>query len=136
MLPPPPEELQGSELKIEYISMLAQAQKAVSTGSIERLFSFVGNLAAANPAVLDKIDMDEGVDIYADLLGAPPSVVVPDEEVQRNRDARAAQAAQAARAEQAAQIAPAMRDGAEAARVLSEVDTGGGPGLLPQLGIG
>ena len=136
MLPPPPEELQGTELKIEYISMLAQAQKAVSTGSIERLFSFVGNLAAANPAVLDKIDMDEGVDIYADLLGAPPSVVVPDDEVKKNRDARAKQAAQAAQAEQAAQMAPVMRQGAEAARVLSEVDAGGGGSLLNQLGIG
>jgi hypothetical protein len=136
MLPPPPEELQGTELKIEYISMLAQAQKAVSTGSIERLFSFVGNLAAANPAVLDKIDMDEGVDIYADLLGAPPSVVVPDDEVKKNRDARAQQAAQAAQAEQAAQMAPVMRQGAEAARVLSEVDAGGGGSLLNQLGIG
>ena len=138
MLPPPPEELQGTELKIEYISMLAQAQKAVSTGSIERLFSFVGNLAAANPTVLDKIDMDEGVDIYADLLGAPPSVVVPDEEVQRSRQARAQQAAQAAQAEQAAQLAPAMRQGAEAARLLAETPTSGGTGgsLLSQLGIG
>lgn len=138
MLPPPPEELQGTELKIEYISMLAQAQKAVSTGSIERLFSFVGNLAAANPSVLDKIDMDEGVDIYADLLGAPPSVVVPDEEVKQNRQARAQQAAQAAQAEQAAQLAPAMRQGAEAARLLAETPTGGGtgPSLLSQLGIG
>lgn len=138
MLPPPPEELQGTELKIEYISMLAQAQKAVSTGSIERLFSFVGNLAAANPTVLDKIDMDEGVDIYADLLGAPPSVVVPDEEVQRSREARAQQAAQAAQAEQAAALAPAMRQGAEAARLLAETPTSGGtgPSLLSQLGIG
>lgn len=136
MLPPPPEELQGTELKIEYISMLAQAQKAVSTGSIERLFSFVGNLAAANPNVLDKIDMDEGVDIYADLLGAPPSVVVPDAEVKKGRDARAQQAAQAAQAEQAAAMAPAMRQGAEAARVLSEVDAGGNGNLLSQLGIG
>lgn len=136
LLPPPPAELQGTELKIEYISMLAQAQKAISTGSIERLFSFAGNLAAVNPSVLDKIDMDEGVDIYGDLLGAPPSIIVPDEEVAQIREARAEQARQAAQAEQMAQAAPAMQQGADAARVLSETDAGGGQSLLSQLGIG
>ncbi|HEY7824056.1 MAG TPA: portal protein [Acidimicrobiia bacterium] len=136
LLPPPPPELQGSELKIEYISMLAQAQKAISTGSIERLFSFAGNLAAVNPSVLDKIDMDEGVDIYGDLLGAPPSIIVPDEDVSKIRDARAKQAQQAAQAEQMAQAAPAVKQGADAARVLSETDAGGNGSLLSQLGIG
>ena len=136
LLPPPPDELQGTELKIEYISMLAQAQKAISTGSIERLFSFAGNLAAVNPSVLDKIDMDEGVDIYGDLLGAPPSVIVPDDEVAQIRRARAEQQQQQQQAEQAAQAAPAAKQTAEAARVLSETDAGGGQSLLSQLGIG
>lgn len=136
LLPPPPDELQGTELKIEYISMLAQAQKAISTGSIERLFSFAGNLAAVNPSVLDKIDMDEGVDIYGDLLGAPPSLIVPDEQVKKVREGRAAEAQRAAQAEQMAMAAPAIQQGADAARVLSETDAGGGQSLLSQLGIG
>lgn len=135
MLPPPPEELQGTELKIEYISMLAQAQKAVSTGSIERLFSFVGNLAAANPNVLDKIDMDEGVDLYGDLLGAPPALIVPDDDVAAMRQQRAQQAQQAAQAQAAAQAAPAIKQTADAARVLSETDAGDGQSLLNRLGL-
>lgn len=135
LLPPPPDELQGTELKIEYISMLAQAQKAVSTGSIERLFSFVGNLAAANPNVLDKIDMDEGVDIYGDLLGAPPSIIVPDDEVSAIRNQRAQQQQQMMQAQQAAQAAPAIKQSADAARVLSETDAGNGQSLLNKLGL-
>lgn len=135
LLPPPPDELQGTELKIEYISMLAQAQKAVSTGSIERLFSFVGNLAAANPNVLDKIDMDEGVDIYGDMLGAPPSLIVPDEQVASVRNQRAQQQQQAMQAQMAAQAAPAIQQTADAARVLSETDAGGGQSLLNRLGL-
>lgn len=136
LLPEAPQELQGQELKIEYISMLAQAQKAVSTGSIERVASFAGNLAAVKPEVLDKLNFDEAVDLYADALGAPPSMVVPDEDVQKSRQARAQAQQAAAQAEQAAQMAPAMRDGAEAARVLSEVDAkGGGQSLLQQIGI-
>lgn len=135
MLPPPPMELSGQELKIEYISMLAQAQKAVSTGSIERLFSFVGNLSSVNPTVLDKIDMDEGVDIYADMLGAPPSLVVSDDDVAEVREARAQKQQQQEAAANAAAMAPAVKQSAEAARVLSETDAGGG-NLLQSLGIG
>ena len=137
LLPEPPIEIQETELKVEYISMLAQAQKAVGTGSIERVFSFAGSLAAMKPEVLDKINMDEGIDVYADLLGAPPSVIVPDEEVAKVRDGRAQQQAQMAQAEAAATMAPAARDGAEAARVLSEVgSSGSGASLLQQIGIG
>lgn len=136
LFPPAPPELQGQDLKIEYISMLAQAQKAVSTGSIERLFSFAGNLAAVNPTVLDKINMDEGIDIYGDMLGSPPSVIVPDEEVAKIREGRAKKQAQAEAAANAATMAPAIQQGADAARLLSEVDTGGGGSVLQQLGIG
>ena len=37
MLPPPPDELQGQPLRVEYTSVMAQAQKSVGIGSIEAL---------------------------------------------------------------------------------------------------
>ena len=43
IVPPPPDELQGMELNVEFVSMLAQAQRAVATNSVDR---FVGNLGA------------------------------------------------------------------------------------------
>jgi hypothetical protein len=52
----------GRRCKIEYISILAQAQKAVATGAIERGFAFAGQLAAVKPDVLDKVDADEAID--------------------------------------------------------------------------
>lgn len=135
-LPPPPPELQDQELQIEYISMLAQAQKAVSTGSIERVASFVGNLAAVRPDVLDKLDVDEAVDQYADMLGAPPSIIVPDDKVQAARDARAQKQKLAENAALSNQMAPAITAGADAARVLSETPNGPtGQGLLQQIGL-
>lgn len=136
LLPPPPEELQGTELKIEYISMLAQAQKAIGTGSIERVASFIGNLSAVKPDVLDKFDADQAVDEYSDMLGAPPSIIVSDDRVEKIRADRQAAAQQAAQMEQAAQMAPVVKQGADAARVLSEADAGGNGSLLQQLGIG
>src|SRR5690606_36004887 len=42
LLPPPPAELQGEQLKVEYISILHQAQKLVGTVGMERFMSVVG----------------------------------------------------------------------------------------------
>lgn len=135
-LPPPPRELEGMDLKIEYISILAQAQKAVATGSIERGMAFVGNLAGTNPEVLDKVNMDQAVDVYFDYLGVPPSIVVSDDDVEKKRQGRRQQQQAAANAEMASQVAPAMKQGADAAAVLSEAAQNPGAGaLLSRLGL-
>lgn len=136
-LPPPPPDLQGVDLKIEYISILAQAQKAVATGAIERAVAFAGNLAAVNPRVLDKVDMDQSIDEYFDLVGAPPSILVPDDKVQEKRKEDDRQAAIAKNAELASQVAPAAKQGADAAATLAQAATlPAGGSLLQRLGIG
>ncbi|KYK44539.1 phage tail protein [Bradyrhizobium liaoningense] len=135
-LPPPPREIQNQDLKVEYISILAQAQKAVATGAIERLSGFVGQLAAVKPDVLDKLDADEATDLYADALGAPPSMVLSDDKVKALRDARAQKQQQAERAEMMATVAPAVKQGADAASVLASAGQNpGGQALLQQIGI-
>lgn len=143
-LPPPPRELQelqrrnGSDpIKTEYVSILAQAQKAVATGAIERFSGFVGQLAAAKPDVLDKFDADEAVDQYGDALGVPPSIVVSDDKVKAIREGRAQKQKQAEQAEMMATVAPAMESGANAASVLASAGQNpGGASLLQQIGIG
>lgn len=136
---PPPEELVGQELGIDFISMLAQAQKAISTGSMERFAAFVGNIAAAKPEVLDKLDEDQTVDEYAEMIGVPPSIVRSDDQVDELRGQRAAAQQAAAAAEQAVQTTKAMSQGAQAAKTLSEAD---GPralapnDILNKLGLG
>jgi len=117
LLPPPPEELMGVDLKVEYISILAQAQKMVALGSIDRLIAHVGNAAQADPSVLDKIDFDQTVDEYGEMLGTPPGVIRSDEDVAKLREERARQA-------QAAQMAASMQQGADIAKTLSETETG------------
>jgi len=117
LVPPPPVEIGRGELKVEYISLLAQAQKAVGVGAIERLVGFVGNIAGAKPDALDKIDSDQAIDEYAEMLGTPPKIVRSDDVVQAERDARAEAAAQQQMAQQASGLA-------QGAKVLSEADTG------------
>lgn len=134
--PPPPREVQDQTMTVEYISILAQAQKAVATGAIERFVGFVGNLAGARPDVLDKADFDQAVDVYAEHIGVPPSLVVPDEKVAQARAARAQKQQQAEAAQMAATAAPATKEGVNAARLLAEAPgMPGGPALLERLGL-
>lgn len=141
ILPEPPRELQedgARELNVDFISTLAQAQKAVSTGSIERVAGFIGNLAGGKPDVLDKFDADQAVDEYADMVGVPPSIIVSDERVAKIRKDRLEQMQQQQQMQQAAAMAPALKDGAQAAQILSQTDDGGGGSvgsLLANLGI-
>ncbi|MFS8609364.1 MAG: portal protein [Gammaproteobacteria bacterium] len=116
IVPPPPPELQGMELEVEFISMLAQAQRAVGIASTDRLLGTIASFAQFKPEVLDKIDADQVVDVYADMLGVDPSMIVGDEQVAIIRQERAAQE----QALLAAQTAPAV---AQTAKTLSEVDT-------------
>ncbi len=117
LLPPPPEELQGQPLRVEYTSVMAQAQKAVGIGSIERYVGFIGNLAQANPAALDKLDVDQAIDSYGDMLGVPTTITKSDEQVQAERQQRAQQ-------QQAQQALEMGAQSADIAKTLSQSGTG------------
>ncbi len=80
MLPEPPEEIQGMPLRVEYISVLAQAQKAMGIGNIERFIGFVGQMAQFDPSAWDKVDVNETIDEYADGVAVPPKIVRTTEE--------------------------------------------------------
>jgi hypothetical protein len=120
----PPPEMHGMDLKVEFVSMLAQAQKAVGLGSVDRLLGTVVLMAqGGKPEVLDKVDADQVVDKYAEMLAIDPTLIVADEKVGYIRAER--QKAQAAQA--AAAMAPAAKDAATAIKTMSEVNTEGAP---------
>jgi hypothetical protein len=108
-IPPWPEELERMPLKIEYISILAQAQKAIARSSIEAVAGFAASLSQLNPEVLDKLDTDQSIDEYADMVGAPPTIVRSDEAVAAMRRKRAQDAAAAQAAQMAEQMAGAAQ---------------------------
>jgi hypothetical protein len=96
IVPPAPEAIQGINLNVEYVSMLAQAQRAVGTNSIDRFVGTLGQVAQYKPEVLDKLDTDKWADSYADMLGVDPELIVQKEQVDQIRLQRAqAQAKQA-----------------------------------------
>lgn len=127
MVPPAPEEIQGGELKVEYISIMAQAQKLVGISTLERFTGFVGQVAQVNPEILDKVNEDEVIDSYGDMTSVPPGIIRSKEEVDEIRQQRAkAQAAQ--------QQMEAMKQGAGAAKDLSQADTSGENALTQLMG--
>lgn len=129
-LPPPPKALQGVKLKIDYISILAQAVRVAEVQGINQVTQYVLQLVEAKPEILDKIDFDKGVEILSERLGVPPEMIVSDTVVKNIRDARAKQQAQAAQAQQANERIQAA---SQAAKNLGQTPLGGGGNALDAL---
>jgi hypothetical protein len=117
IVPPAPPELQGRDIQVEFISVLAQAQKAIGTNSVDRFINSLAGVASIKPEVLDKFDQDEWVDSYTDSLGTDPKLVVPTDKVIEIRKARAAQQAQQEQMNQ-------LQQGADTANKLAAAKTG------------
>jgi hypothetical protein len=119
LLPPPPQELAGHDLNIEYVSMLAQAQKAVAVNSIDRFVMSIGQVAQMKPEVLDKLDADEYADAVADKLGVDPQLVISGQQLAMIRQQRARQ-------QQIAQQQSALQQGSEVLKNVGQTSTESG----------
>lgn len=113
LLPDAPKELEGVDLKVEYVSILAQAQKLVGVVGQDRFLQSAAVLAQTFPEVKHKIDVFQVIDNYGDMLGVDPKIIKSDD-VANKELADAAQAqANDARANQAALIAKAGKAASE-----------------------
>lgn len=128
MLPPPPEELYGMPVEVDFISILAQAQRMIGMQQTDRAIGFVGGLnqLTGSTAASENIDVDELVRDYWDRAGAPPKGLRDPKERDADRQAQAQQAAAMRAAEMAKVAAPA----AGAAKALAETPVAGGDSTL------
>jgi hypothetical protein len=117
-LPPVPASLQGQRIKVQYISIMAQAQKLVATAATERYLSIIGSTSAINKEILDIPNFDKMMRNYAEMLGLKPDEINAEDVVKMLREARAQQTAQA-------QALAAAQQTAETAKVASQADTSG-----------
>ena len=109
MIPPPPEELEGVKLKVEFTSILAQAQKLVGVAGLDRFVISVTPMVDAAPEVLDKIDFMEVVDEYGSILGVPPKIIREREEAKQRMADRAKHQQGLVEAEQGKTLAQAAQ---------------------------
>jgi hypothetical protein len=120
---PAPPEIQGGEAVIEYDSILSDARRALDAAPLERFAAFVGNIAGAEPTVLQVPDWNALVRDYGTKIGVPARVMNTEEEIaERQQQQREAEALQ-----QAAETAKPM---AESAKLLSETPVGGASDAL------
>jgi hypothetical protein len=125
LIPPPPPDIHGVDLRVEYLSIMHQAQKTQTLGGLRSVMEFVGPMADRDPSVLDKIDTDRLIEHVGEAAGVPPDVIKPQDEVDKIRSARAAQQKAVADAERA-------KTESAAALQLSKTDTRG-PNALTDL---
>lgn len=109
-LPEIPSELSNETLSMEFISMLAQAQRAVGLAGIERVLGVALSLVEVTPEIVDNINADELWSEMTDMVGVTPRVTRDPKLRDQIREAKAKAAAAAQQSEQMAQNAGAMKD--------------------------
>ncbi len=128
ILPEPPEEIMGENMDIEFVSTLAQAQKAAKISAMERFTTFTVNLAnALEPTLRKKINANKMIDDYADFANISPEQIVPTKEVEKQKQKEEEAETQKQALEQA-------KEGAEIIQNIAGTDSYGSD-LLSRLGI-
>jgi len=113
VFPVPPPELQTRELDVEYVSVLAQAQRLVNTGAIDRITEYVGAVTPIWPEARHKINIMQNIDNYADALGVDPNTINSDSDANAAAEAEKKAAQQQAMMEQGAQAVDMAKTASE-----------------------
>jgi hypothetical protein len=125
MLPEPPQGMEG-ELEIQYVSILSAAQSAVGTAPTERLLQVIGNVAQIWPEaklIPNPVELllDYGRDIGVKQKNLHSRDMITNLIQSQNEQAQTEQG-----------LAQATQ-GAQAAKLLSETEVGGGTNVLQRL---
>ena len=121
-LPPPPAELQNVEYKIDFVSLLAQAQKLIGAQSMQSYLGLAERVALVDPGSVNKTNWDKYLEESADMVSLPSKVVRTDDEVGAIRQ-------QMAEAQQAEQAQMAMAQGVDNVNKLGNTPSGDGTAL-------
>jgi hypothetical protein len=119
MLALPPENLQGMDVDIEYVSPLARAQKSSSLNSTIRALEVLMPLSQSLP-VGDHLDPDGLVRHITEALGVPKTTLRSQRDVDETRAQRAAQEQEMMQRQQTTEDVANVAQGAQAVRMLGE----------------
>lgn len=128
ILPEPPAEIMGENMEIEFVSTLAQAQKAVKISAMERFTTFTVNLAQNLDASLkNKLNANKIIDDYADYANISPEQIVPTSSVEKQKQ-------NAEEAEKQENQVKQLKEGSEIIKNIAGVDAYGSD-LIARLGL-
>ena len=116
-LPEAPESISERELKIEYVSPLALAQRQSETQGIMRTLEFIGPIAGMDPQAAQVMKGADTVRHVAELNGVPPMLLKSEDEMMEELKAQQ----EAAAAQQQSMVGrEAMSDGANVMDMLQK----------------
>jgi len=118
-LPIPPPELEGVDIKVQFRSILHQAQQSVNLSGVRSVLAEVASLSQYYPQALDAVDPDVAIEEIAKAAGVRSDLIRSEETRDRIRKERA-------RAQQQQQMAEEAEKMTQSARNL------GGAGFKPQ----
>jgi hypothetical protein len=130
MLPPAPEKVGGRNLRVDYVSPVARAQKTQQLFSFTRLLESLVPLANIKPEVFDNINADGTMRWAAKLLDVPIETLHSVLEVEGKREQADQQQQQMLEVSKGRELAATAKDAASAAATLPE-----GAELPPDQGV-
>ncbi len=130
--PIPPIFADLPELKIEYVSPAARAQRAAEGQAIVQALQALMPLGAIKPELYEAIDVDAAARAIASAFGAPSSLLKPADEVAAAREANAQQTMMQGLLGAAGPATGALKNLAQAGKAGQELL--GGEGLAAMIG--
>ena len=118
MIPPAPSQIEGMDMKIDYTSPIAKAQKSGDLSSIMRGIEVFGAIQQVSP-VFDYLDVDGLVSHLKDVIGLPAKILRSRAEVEQIREQKQAQAEQMQQMQQEMQMAEAAGKAAPAIKAVA-----------------
>ena len=98
-LPPVPEELNGTPLRVQYVSPISRAQRQTEAESFSKAIQYLAPVVQVAPQVLENFDFDAVARDTQDMFGFPAKYMKAPEQIKKER-----QAAQQAQQEQMAKV--------------------------------
>jgi hypothetical protein len=130
----PPPSLAGTTVNVRFTSPLDRQRRMADIQGVQATLEMAGQLAAIDPAVIDRIDADESLEIAQKTFGAPRRMLKDDEAVAALRHERV-QAEQGAQAMQAlGEVALSLGDGLQQAAA-GDAPPATNPELSPELNL-
>lgn len=137
--PPIPDDVAeiigDQEIRVDYISPLAQAQKMSGLVNIEQGIAQIAQMAQIWPEVTKKIDPIATIGKYFEMLGMPAVTQREDEEIAAMMQEEAEQQAQMQQMAMESQAAQNMAPIADAAKNLTAAANDANPALTSWLGV-
>lgn len=129
LIMPPPREIAGMDLKVQYVSVLAQAQKMTGSTAMRQVLDYAANLANVQVGnqeapVLDNVDFDVNLQEYAQMLGVPAKTMKSPEMIAQIRKIRQQAQEKAQKQQEAMAASQAMAVGAKGAKDASQAELG------------